>query len=135
MLIFRSLVTRFIFLCLVIFLSVIFFTAISFYFTGHIDDNARRINLAGKERMLSFEMGWLLNRAASKDTEVREEILNHVKTGIIPNFEEILHALKEGSDKYSIGSLEDKELTSHIDRKSTRLNSSHTDIPRMPSSA
>lgn len=115
MLIFRSLVTRFIFLCLVIFLSVIFFTAISFYFTGHIDDNARRINLAGKERMLSFEMGWLLNRAASKDTEVREEILNHVKTGIIPNFEEILHALKEGSDKYSIGSLEDKELTSHID--------------------
>ena len=37
--------------------------------------------------------------------------------------------------KYNIVKLNDTSYSIEIDRKSTRLNSSHTDISRMPSSA
>ena len=39
--------------------------------------------------------------------------------------------LRDQLDSYSIG----QKITVEADRKSTRLNSSHTDISRMPSSA
>ena len=45
----------------------------------------------------------------------------------------------EGSSKHSLPLIDGKEgvypVLLDIDRKSTRLNSSHTDISRMPSSA
>jgi nitrate/nitrite-specific signal transduction histidine kinase len=60
---FRSLTTKYIFLGLVILGLIISFTALSFWFTNHIKNDARRINLAGRQRMLNFEMAWLLNKA------------------------------------------------------------------------
>ena len=52
--------------------------------------------------------------------------------------EEQLHEVKKQINKMSIKEIEEKKFAifeDYVDRKSTRLNSSHTDISRMPSSA
>ena len=68
-----------------------------------------------------------------------------VKEKIGLSFASVLRStLRQDPDVILVGEIRDYEtadvafkaaLTGHIDRKSTRLNSSHTDISRMPSSA
>jgi len=57
----KSITTKYIFLGLIALGLIASFISLSFWFTNHIKDDARRINLAGKQRMLSYEMAWLLN--------------------------------------------------------------------------
>ena len=52
--------------------------------------------------------------------------------------DEVIKLAKEaglGNIFGSIDGLDEMEVFARLDRKSTRLNSSHTDISRMPSSA
>lgn len=112
---FRSLTTRYIFLGLSIVSLIALFTAISFLFTSYIDDDARRVNIAGRERMLSFKMAWLLNKAVRESGEMQKNTLDDLKNETIPLFEESLYVLRDGSEEYDLKPLpRKKDLVPHI---------------------
>lgn len=102
MLTFRSLTTKYILIGL-IFLGIIgSYISISTWFTKQIQDDARRINLAGTERMRSFEIAWLMNEAERETDKERVSTLNYFISEKILEFEEALYALKNGSPKYRV---------------------------------
>lgn len=105
---FRSLTAKYIFLGLIIIALITSFTVLSFIFTSHIDNDARRINIAGRERMLSFKIAWLLNKAVSETGEERITTLNALANETLPLFEGGLYALRDGSEKYGIKPLSNK---------------------------
>jgi signal transduction histidine kinase/HAMP domain-containing protein len=107
----RSITTKYIAVGLIILTLMAIFTAMSFYLTNRIKGDARRINLAGRERMLSFEMAWLLNKAANEKGQERAKDLNYLKENMTL-FEEVLYALKDGSKKYELDPLPHVELIS-----------------------
>ena len=65
-----------------------------------------------------------------------EEIVQGLEQGDLP-LGDSLKVFEEGMElaKFCSRELESAEKKVSLDRKSTRLNSSHTDISRMPSSA
>ncbi len=97
----RSITAKYIVIGIIILSLIASFTALSFWFTNRIKGDARRINLAGRERMLSFEMAWLINKAVKERGEERTKTLNYLK-GEMALFEEVLYALKDGSKKYDL---------------------------------
>ena len=89
------------------------------------------INTAGRQRMLSQKMSKESFLISTGNDEFRSEL---PKT--IGLFDTILKGLIYGNSAMGLPPTTEKEtLTQMKDRKSTRLNSSHTDISRMPSSA
>ena len=63
-----------------------------------------------------------------------EEIISEFDTNISKGLSE--DEVRKRLKKYGLNEIKEKQETFfHRDRKSTRLNSSHTDISRMPSSA
>jgi nitrate/nitrite-specific signal transduction histidine kinase len=71
----RSIITKYIVLGLIILTLIASFTILSFWFTNRIKGDARRINLAGRERMLSFQIAWLLSQAMNEKDEARIKTL------------------------------------------------------------
>lgn len=112
---FRSLTARYIVLGLIIFALITSFTALSFFFTRNIDNDAKRINIAGRERMLSFKIAWLLNKAVRETGENRITSLNELRNETLPLFEENMYALRYGSEKYGLKPLSKKNDYSRID--------------------
>ena len=111
----NSLTAKYLFTGLLALGIIVSFTATSFYLTNRIDNDARRINLAGRERMLSFEMAWLLNRAARVEGRDRAELIEYLISDELPLFEEILYALRDGSSRHGLEPLHQKEAFSSID--------------------
>lgn len=111
---FRSLTAKYILIGLTIIFLIVLFTAISFLFTDHIKEDATRVNIAGRERMLSFKMAWLLNKARTEKAEDRANTLGHLRDDIIPLFEESFFALRDGSEKYGLKPLPKEKMSEHI---------------------
>ena len=61
---------------------------------------------------------------------LHSEIRKHIRAGIL--LSALVHDVADGSVELE---RHDDGIRVRVDRKSTRLNSSHTDISRMPSSA
>lgn len=97
------------------------FLYLSYGFVIHISDEAKRIDLAGSERMRSLDISYHLNKLP----EDREFHYSEIKSDI-KDFEEILYALKDGSKKYELpsisGALLDKEIQSSLNTVITRWN-------------
>lgn len=105
----RSIITKYIVLGLIILTLIASFTILSFWFTNRIKGDARRINLAGRERMLSFQIAWLLSQAMNEKDEARIKTLNYVKQEMVL-FEDVLYALKDGNEKYELEPLPHRSL-------------------------
>ncbi|MEK6690434.1 MAG: ATP-binding protein [Nitrospirota bacterium] len=105
----RSIITKYIVLGLIILTLIASFTILSFWFSNRIKGDARRINLAGRERMLSFKMAWLINRAVNEKGEERREIFDHLREDMIL-FEDVLYTLKDGNEKYELEPLPHRSL-------------------------
>lgn len=118
----RSIITKYIVLGLIILTLIASFTILSFWFTNRIKGDARRINLAGRERMLSFKMAWLINRAVNEKGEERREIFDHLREDMIL-FEDVLYALKDGSEKYELKPLPHKALINQNNNLINKWNS------------
>lgn len=118
----RSIITKYIVLGLIILTLIASFTILSFWFTNRIGGDARRINLAGRERMLSFKMAWLINRAVNEKGEERREIFDHLREDMIL-FEDVLYALKDGSEKYELKPLPHKALINQNNNLINKWNS------------
>lgn len=110
----RSLITKYTILGLIILILIASFTALSFHLTNRIKGDGKRINLAGRERMLSFEMAWLLNRAMREGEEERRKLVDHVRSEMTV-FEEVLYGLRDGSKRYELEPVPHKELMAESD--------------------
>lgn len=109
----RSIITKYTILGLIILILIASFTALSFHLTNRIKGDGRRINLAGRERMLNFEMAWLLNRAMREGEEERRKLVDHVRSEMTV-FEEVLYGLRDGSKRYELEPMPHKELIADV---------------------
>ncbi|MBF0554248.1 MAG: PAS domain S-box protein [Nitrospirae bacterium] len=90
-------------------LIFIAFVVSGMWFSSRVSGFSRAINLAGSERMRSYQIVYLVKNAFEEQSPRREEILGHVKMEM-SRFEEILNALKDGSVKYGLVKVADPEL-------------------------
>ncbi len=116
----RSLTAKYILLGLTIIFLIVLFTAISFLFTDQIKDDATRVNIAGRERMLSFKIAWLLNKARAEKAEERARTVSYLREDVIPLFEESLFALRDGSEKYNLGPPNRQEIADYANGVNAR---------------
>ncbi|MEK6693535.1 MAG: PAS domain S-box protein [Nitrospirota bacterium] len=111
----RSLTAKYILIGLTVVFLIAIFTVISFLFTEYIKNDATRVNIAGRERMLSFKMAWLLNKARTEKAEERTRTLSYLRDDIIPLFEESFFALRDGSEKYDLKPPNRQEIADYAD--------------------
>ncbi len=111
---FRSITSKFIFISVILlgFLSVFVYSG--FVFTRHIDGEATRINLSGRERMLFVDISrHLLELADLPASSEKNGLIEHVKQEI-RMFEEVLYGLREGNKRYGLKPLQYKYVTEQI---------------------
>ena len=85
---------------------------LSLRFTHHVQDNGRRISLAGSERMRAFEIVYHLQNIHEYDRFRLEELGYHVQ-----EFEEVFYAVRDGSEKWNMPKLrvENEQARKSID--------------------
>ncbi|MEK6693011.1 MAG: GAF domain-containing protein [Nitrospirota bacterium] len=99
---FRSITSKFIFISAILLSFLTAFVIASFIFTRHMEGEAKRINLAGKERMLTIDIARHLSAIADiPDPSEREGIVEHMRQEI-NMFEEVLYGLRDGNEKYGL---------------------------------
>lgn len=110
---FRSLTSKFVFISIIIFSFFLVYTYASFRFTDRIDGEARRINLAGRERMLTFDMTSHMHFIASNGYDADLNRLH--RTDIVremAEYEEILYGLRTGNAKLNLKAISRDDLQS-----------------------
>ena len=102
----RSLVTKTLLVCAFVLLALGGFLFLSLNVTHQMRDDARRINLAGSERMRSFEIDYHLKMLL----ETPAERASHIKElrGHISDFEALLYGLRDGSQRWGLPPLRSK---------------------------
>lgn len=97
--------------------SIIFillaFIANGIWFSHQVEGLGEAVNLAGSERMRTFQIAFLITRAYNEPSPAREETLGHVRMEM-DRFEEILNALKDGSKKYNVRDVTDEEVDVYL---------------------
>lgn len=111
-----SITGRLVLISLLFLLFVGFFIYGGFLFTHHIRDDGTRINLGGSLRFRAFEMAWLSNRIFYEkgDPWIKAELRHEMEL-----FEDILHALKTGSESYGIKPLRYKDAREGLELLAT----------------
>ncbi|MBU2600551.1 MAG: response regulator [Actinobacteria bacterium] len=94
-------------------LILLAFIANGMWFSRQVDGVGHAIDLAGSERMRSFQIAFLINRSLLEDAPQREETLGHVKMEV-DRFEEILDALKDGSPKYHLADVSGEKVDTQL---------------------
>ncbi|MCL4475618.1 MAG: ATP-binding protein [Nitrospirae bacterium] len=116
MLRFKSLTAKFIFISFIMLAFLAVYISAGYIFTHHIDGEARRINLAGRERMLMRSIGYkvmlMLNLQPSPDREAHTKGTEKAMAG----YEETLYGLRDGSERLALKPMpkQNKESISHI---------------------
>ena len=114
---FESLTAKYIFISLILLACMGIFIYADFLFTQNLKGDERRIDLAGRERMLTLSMAfhtWLiLELPPSKD----EDVLLRRAEKTMKEYEEILNGLKHGSEALELKPIpkDDTESVSQID--------------------
>jgi len=100
--------------------AVIFFIMLAFigngiWFSRAINDLSEAINLAGSERMRTFQIALLISKSFNEGSPAREQTLGHAKMEM-DRFEEILNALKDGSRKYNLRDVSDGVVDAYLEK-------------------
>ncbi len=99
---FRSFVTKFIFISLIVLTFIGIYIYTDFKFTQHMKGEARAMNLSGKLRKNSFEMAWLTQMLTKKpEAQTRKFIIEDLKNDI-SEFEKTIIDLKNGNEELHI---------------------------------
>jgi len=135
---FKSLTSKFIFVSIIMLSFLIVYLYASFSFTHLIDGEARRINLAGRERMLTFDitshMHFITGNAFPSLNETHKKDIEKE----MPEYEEILYGLRDGSETLGLKRIRryDKESIARLDELIDLWNNVQkpvlTDIINMP---
>lgn len=107
---FKSIISKFIIVNLLIFLLVFAHVYTSFQFVHNIRGEVTEINLAGQLRYRSFEMAWLLRMITqSPDPQFAGQFFVEELKYEMNMFEEIITNLKYGDEEIGINPLKHKE--------------------------
>jgi len=99
---FRSLTAKFIFMGIIVLASIAAYITATYVFTHHMEGEAKRINLAGRERMIVVEVAkHLLEIADMPLSGERTNIIEDIKKEM-NMYEEILFGLRDGSEKHGL---------------------------------
>ncbi len=99
---FRSLTAKYIFISSVTLIFFISYSVAGFVFTHFLEGDAKKINLAGRERMLTLDftshLHFITNSLPSSERET------HAKGAekAMDEYEEVLYALKDGSERLGL---------------------------------
>lgn len=104
----RSLTAKYLVLGLFVLGLIASAQVLSFWLIHQIKDDARRINLAGKMRMLGFETAWQLNKAARETGETRKKTLDYLRQERA-ELEVLLVALRDGSEQHALDAFPPQE--------------------------
>jgi len=118
MLKFKSLTAKFIFISLIMIAVLAVYFYADFRFTHHMKGEATRINIAGRQRMLTVKMmssvkGMLDPLLPSEEKEKFRNVLNST----IAEYEDVLYSLRGGSEKLGL-----KPLDEHYKDSISQLN-------------
>ena len=93
---FRSIVSKLIIIGLIVLSFFIFYVYIGFTFTEHIRGDATRMNIAGRQRMLTVSMALRIAVSLYGNVhQVEKEALTKGVEGIISEYEEALYGLRD----------------------------------------
>jgi|GEM_PF-4763754 len=99
---FKSLTAKVVFLGAMVLGSFVAYISATYLFTHHMRGEARRMNLAGTQRMLTIDMGrHMLEIADMPPSTLKNELIERAKKAI-EEFERVLYALRDGSEEYGI---------------------------------
>ncbi len=116
MLRFHSLISKFIFMGVILLIFIGSYITASYVFIHHIKGEAQRINIAGMQRMLTMKIaGHLLLISDMPQSTERTSLIKHTKEDI-NLYEDMLHALRDGSKEYELKAEKDKEVVEKIDK-------------------
>ena len=100
MLKFKSLTARFIFVGIIMLAFLAVYIYADFRFTQHMKGEARKMNLIGRERMLSIDIARHLLEIAHAPPPERQAIIEHTKAEI-KIFEDVLYGARDGSGAWA----------------------------------
>lgn len=113
---FNSLTAKYIFLSLILLTLTGIYVYADILFTQHMKGEARKINLAGRERMLTLNMAFHTQLIIDLPPSDAEEMLMKRAERVMAEYEEVLYGIKNGSERLRLKPVprEDKEAISHI---------------------
>lgn len=102
MFVFRSLTVKYVFISLILLLFFVLYSFAGFVFTHYMEGDARKINLAGRERMLTYDLASHLHFITGNP--VLPEKDRHIRGAekAMDEYEEALYGLKDGSAKLDL---------------------------------
>lgn len=102
MFIFRSLTKKYVFISLVLLLFFVLYSFAGFVFTHYMEGDARKINLAGRERMLTYDIASHLHFITGNPALPEKD--QHIRGAekAMDEYEEALYGLKDGSVKLDL---------------------------------
>lgn len=119
----KSLATKFIFTSLIIVAVLAMYLYLDFRFTEHIDSEAARINIAGRQRMLSTKM--MFNAKGFLDPTLSDAERGEYKKlfdNVANEYEEAFYSLKDGGKRLRLKPL-DNYYREYYKDSSSMLNS------------
>ena len=102
MLKFKSLTAKFIFISSIMVTFLAVYVYAGFVFTHHIKDEATRINVAGRQRMLTLSMSYQIMSLLALPQSPEKEIFIKNAENRMAEYEDALYGLRDGSEKLGL---------------------------------
>ena len=99
---FKSLTAKFIFISSIMVTFLAVYVYAGFVFTHHIKDEATRINVAGRQRMLSLSMSYQIMSLLLLPQSHEKEIFIKNAESRMAEYEDALYGLRDGSEKLGL---------------------------------
>jgi signal transduction histidine kinase len=99
---FKSLTSKFIFLGIALLAFIAIYITATYIFTHHMKGEAARINLAGRQRMLTLSFSYQIMSLVALHPSPEKEMFIRNAQGRIAEYEEALYGLRDGSKKLGI---------------------------------
>ncbi len=97
-----SLTTKFIFISIIMLIFIALYITAGYIFTHEMEGEARRINLSGRERMLTFNMALSIKTLIMSAPPFQGEIFKRRAEMIMAQYEEALYGLRDGSERLGL---------------------------------
>ncbi|MBI4685091.1 MAG: GAF domain-containing protein [Nitrospirae bacterium] len=116
MLRFRSLTAKFVFIGSIMLVFIAAYITATYIFTHYMKGEAKRINLAGRERMLTLSMSYQIMALLNLTPSTEKEVFIRNAENRMTEYEEALYGLRDGSERLGLEPIHehDKESISQV---------------------
>lgn len=114
---FRSLTAKFIFIGSILLAFIAAYITAGYIFTHHMQGEAERINLAGRERMLTLAISYQVKSYLASPQSPEKEMFIKNAQNRISEYEEALYGIRDGSERLGL-----KPIPEHSKESIAQLN-------------